>query len=87
MQRVSFGPASWIGLIGAIAAATAPVFGNLPVTWGATVAAILAAITVIGRQAQAIINTIYDEPPLLDELALVDDLPDVPTDVPVDTEA
>jgi hypothetical protein len=86
VQRVSFGPASWIGLIGAIAAATAPVFGNLPVTWGATVAAILAAITVIGRQAQAIINTIYDEP-IIDELALVDDLPSEATDVPVDTEA
>jgi hypothetical protein len=86
VQRVSFGPASWIGLIGAIAAATAPVFGNLPVTWGATVAAILAAITVIGRQAQAIINTIYDEP-ILDELLLVDDLPAEATDVPVDTEA
>ncbi len=86
MQRVSFGPASWIGLIGAIAAATAPVFGNLPVTWGATVAAILAAITVIGRQAQAIINTIYDEP-IIDELLLVDDLPSEATDVPVDTEA
>jgi hypothetical protein len=86
VQRVSFGPASWIGLIGAIAAATAPVFGNLPVTWGATVAAILAAITVIGRQAQAIINTIYDEP-ILDELLLVDDLPSEATDVPVDTEA
>ena len=86
MQRVSFGPASWIGLIGAIAAATAPVFGNLPVTWGATVAAILAAITVIGRQAQAIINTIYDEP-IIDELLLVDDLPAEATDVPVDTEA
>jgi hypothetical protein len=86
VQRVSFGPASWIGLIGAIAAATAPVFGNLPVTWGATVAAILAAITVIGRQAQAIINTIYDEP-IIDELLLVDDLPAEATDVPVDTEA
>ncbi len=86
MQRVSFGPASWIGLIGAIAAATAPVFGNLPVTWGATVAAILAAITVIGRQAQAIINTIYDEP-IINELLLVDDLPSEATDVPVDTEA
>ena len=86
MQRVSFGPASWIGLVGAIAAATAPVFGNLPVTWGATVAAILAAITVIGRQTQAIINTIYDEP-IIDELLLVDDLPSEATDVPVDTEA
>ena len=83
MQRISFGPASWIGLLGAVAAAVAPVFGNLPVTWGATVAAILAAITVIGRQAQAVVMTMYDEQ-VPDELLLVDDLPDVPTDVPAD---
>ena len=83
MQRVSFGPASWIGLLGAIAAAVAPVFGNLPVTWGATVAAVLAAITVLGRQAQAIVVTMYDEQ-VPDELLLVDDLPDEPTDVPAE---
>lgn len=83
MQRISFGPASWIGLLGAVAAAVAPVFGNLPVTWGATVAAVLAAITVIGRQAQAIALTMYDEQ-VPDELLLIDDLPDVPTDVPAD---
>lgn len=81
MNKVSFGPASWIGLIGAIAAAVAPVFGNLPVTWGATVAAILAAITVIGRQVQAVVNTAYGvegEP----EWELVDELPADPTDAP-----
>lgn len=79
MNKVSFGPASWIGLIGAIAAAVAPVFGNLPVTWGATVAAILAAITVIGRQLQAVVNTAYGvegQP----EWELVDELPAEPTD-------
>lgn len=83
MQKVSFGWASWIGLLGAVAAAVTPVFGNLPVTWGATVAAVLAAITVIGRQAQAIVMTMYDEQ-VPDELLLIDDLPDVPTDVPAD---
>lgn len=83
MQKISFGPASWIGLLGAVVAAVAPVFGNLPVTWGATVAAILAAVTVIGRQAQAIVLTMYDEQ-VPDELLLIDDLPDLPTDVPAD---
>jgi len=83
VQRISFGPASWIGLLGAVAAAVAPVFGNLPVTWGATVAAILAAVTVIGRQAQAVVMTMYDEQ-VPDELLLIDDLPDEPTDVPAE---
>lgn len=80
MNKVSFGPASWIGLIGAMAAALAPVFGELPVTWGATVAAVLAAVTVLGRQVQAIVNTMYDAP-FVDELALIDELPDDSTDV------
>lgn len=81
MNKVSFGPASWIGLIGAIAAALAPVFGSLPVTWGVTVAAVLAAVTVLGRQLQAIVNTMYEEP-VVDELSLIDELPLDPTDVP-----
>lgn len=83
MRSVSFGWASWIGLVGAIAAAVTPVFGNLPVTWGATVGAILAAVTIIGRQAQAIVMTMYDEQ-VPDELLLIDDLPDEPTDVPAE---
>jgi hypothetical protein len=81
VNKVSFGPASWIGLIGAIAAAVAPVFGSLPVTWGATVAAVLAAITVIGRQVQAVMNTACGvEGHVVD--ILVDDLPTEPTDAP-----
>lgn len=80
MNRVTFGPASWIGLVGAIAAAVAPVFGNLPVTWGATVAAILAAVTVVGRQVQAVVGTIYGDP-TADELLYAEDIPAVPTDV------
>lgn len=82
MQKVSFGPASWIGLIGAAAAALAPLFGSLPVTWGATVAAILAAVVIIGRQAQAMVQTMYHEQ-VPDELLLHDELPAEPTDVPV----
>lgn len=81
MNRVTFGPASWIGLIGAIAAAVAPVFGNLPVTWGATVAAILAAVTVVGRQVQAVVGTIYGDP-TADELLYAEDIPATATDVP-----
>ena len=80
MNRVTFGPASWIGLVGAIAAAVAPVFGNLPVTWGASVAAILAAVTVIGRQVQAVVGTIYGDP-TADELLYAEDIPADPTDV------
>lgn len=79
-NRVTFGPASWIGLVGAVAAAVAPVFGNLPVTWGATVAAILAAVTIVGRQVQAVIGTIYGDP-TADELLYAEDIPDHPTDV------
>jgi hypothetical protein len=79
-NRVTFGPASWIGLVGAVAAAVAPVFGNLPVTWGATVAAILAAVTIVGRQVQAVIGTIYGDP-TADELLYAEDIPADPTDV------
>lgn len=78
-MKVPFGPASWIGLIGAIAAAVAPVFSALPVTWGTTVAAVLASVTVIGRQLQAIVNTQYPIP--VDELEFVDEPEIIPTDV------
>lgn len=80
MNKVSFGPASWIGLIGAIAAALAPVFGTLPTTWGATIAAVLAGLTVIGRQLQAMVNAQYQEATVVDYGELVDDLPAEPTD-------
>lgn len=78
-MKVPFGPASWIGLIGALAAACAPVFSALPVTWGATVAAVLASVTVIGRQLQAIVNT--QHPVQVDELEFVDEPEIIPTDV------
>lgn len=82
MNKVSFGPASWIGLIGAIAAALAPAFSNLPGTTGAIIAAVLAGITVLGRQMQAITNTQYAGG--VDEIAYVDELPAGPTDVQAD---
>jgi hypothetical protein len=81
VNTVSFGKASWIGLIGAIAAAIAPFFTDLPGTTGAIISGILAAITVIGRQAQAITNTKYgasDEP--LDLTTVVSEAPAVATD-------
>jgi hypothetical protein len=76
MQSVSWGKASWIGLIGACAAALAPVFSSLPTTWGATIAAVLAGITVIGRQMQAVVIGAADPGILIDEI------PDDPTDTP-----
>lgn len=83
MNKVSFGPASWIGLIGAIAAALAPVFSQLPVTWGATVAAVLGSVVILGRQLQAVVNTIYGDGVIIEDSALVDELPVTPTDAPV----
>lgn len=83
MNKVSFGPASWIGLIGAIAAALAPVFSQLPVTWGATVAAVLGSVVILGRQLQAVVNTIYGDGMVIEDSALVDELPVIPTDAPV----
>lgn len=82
MNQVSFGPASWIGLVGAIAAAVAPVFSALPTTWGAVIAAALAGITVIGRQLQAITNTQYAEPTVVEFTDLLDELPLEATDFP-----
>lgn len=76
MQAVPWGKASWIGLIGACAAALAPVFSSLPTTWGATIAAVLAGITVVGRQLQAIVLGPAD--PVL----VVDEEPVVPDDFP-----
>lgn len=83
MNKVSFGPASWIGLIGAIAAALAPVFSSLPVSWGATIAAILSSVVILGRQLQAMVNTIYGDGVVIEDLSLVDEIPDAPTDAPV----
>ena len=83
MNKVSFGPASWIGLIGAIAAALAPVFSQLPVTWGATVAAVLGSVVILGRQLQAVVNTIYGDGVVIEDSVLYDEIPDAPTDVTV----
>ena len=82
MNKVSFGPASWIGLIGAIAAALAPVFSQLPVTWGATVAAVLGSIVILGRQLQAMVDTIYGDGVVIEDSVLLDELPEAPTDAP-----
>lgn len=81
MNKVSFGWASWIGVVGACAAALAPVFSSLPTTWGAAIAAVLAGITVIGRQLQAITNTQYGSELAVDETQFVMDAPTEPTDV------
>lgn len=83
MNKVAFGPASWIGLVGAIAAALAPVFGDIPGTTGAIIAAVLAGITVMGRQLQAVMNTAYGVGDVVDESLYVDEVPVDPTDAPV----
>lgn len=80
-QSVKFGPASWIGLIGAVAAALAPVFSTLPWQWGATCATVLGVVVVLGRQMQAMVQTMYAEPVPVISSELVDELPAAPTDV------
>lgn len=84
MNTITFGPASWIGLVGAIAAALAPIFSELPTTWGVVVGAVLAGLTVTGRQLQAVYATKY--PPMIDEFELVDEPEIVPTDVGLDAD-
>ena len=74
MQSVPWGKASWIGLIGACSAALSPVFSSLPTTWGATIAAVLAGITVIGRQLQALVLG------PVQPVAFIDEEPFVPDD-------
>lgn len=83
MNKVSFGPASWIGLIGAVCAALAPVFSSLPWQWGATCATVLGSVLVLGRQLQAMVNTAYGSAVVIEDSALVDEIPDAPTDAPV----
>lgn len=72
MDKVSFGWASRIGTIGAIAAVLVPFIPQLaeqadaigvPGQVWVWVAAILAAVTVIGRMAQAAIATVYSGEP------------------------
>lgn len=81
-QKVTFGPASWIGLIGALAAALAPVVSTLPWQWGATCATVLGAVVVLGRQLQAMVQTMYGEPAVVVSAELIDELPAIPTDAP-----
>jgi hypothetical protein len=78
VNKVSWGPASWIGVIGAIAAALAPLVTNLPGTYGAVIGAVLAGIVVIGRQIQAAVGG----SPVVDAVGVVADPPAIPTDAP-----
>lgn len=72
MDNVSFGWASRIGTIGAIAAVLVPFIPELadqaasigvPGSVWVWVAGLLASVTVIGRMAQAAINTVYSGAP------------------------
>lgn len=72
MDKVSFGWASRIGTIGAIAAVLVPFIPELadqaeavgvPGSVWVWVAALLAMVTVVGRMAQAAIATVYSGEP------------------------
>jgi hypothetical protein len=78
-MKVSFGAASWWGLIGSVLAALAPLFTSISATQGGVIAAILSAVTILGRMAQAMSNT--SNPVPADELSVVDEPQIIPTDV------
>lgn len=78
MSNVSWGKASWIGLISAIIAALSPLVTNIPGTAGLIVGAALSGILVIGRQLQAA----FGPAPVVDASGLLADPPSAPTDVP-----
>lgn len=84
MDKVSFGWASRIGTIGAVAAVLVPFIPELadqaaamgvPGSVWVWVAGLLATVTVIGRMAQAAIATIYSGEPDAMSVELVDDTP------------
>ena len=50
---VRWGASSWWGLVGAVIAALSPLFTSISATQGGIIAAVLSAVTIIGRQAQA----------------------------------
>lgn len=86
---MSFGWASRIGTIGAVAAVLVPFIPELsdqaaelgvPGSVWVWVAALLATVTVIGRMAQAAIATIYSGEPDAVSVELVDDIPRVDTE-------
>lgn len=81
-MKVSVGPSTVAMMIGALGAATAFIVGwvetgTAPV-WLAGIAAGLAAVMAWLRSWQAV----NMESPVVPELDVVDDLPDVPTDAP-----
>ena len=51
---VKWGASSWWGLVGAVIAALSPLFTSISATQGGIIAAVLSAVTIIGRQAQAV---------------------------------
>ena len=78
-MKVSFGAASWWGLIGAVIAALSPLFTSISAEQGGIIAAVLSVVTIIGRQLQAMANTANPVP--ADELGVVDEPEVIPTDV------
>lgn len=91
MDNVPFGWASRIGTIGAVSAVLVPFIPELASTTadlgvpGSTwvwVAALLAAIVVVGRMGQAVVNTIYGGGASVDVPADTVYPKDVPEDSP-----
>jgi hypothetical protein len=78
-MKVTFGAASWWGLIGAIIAGLSPLFTSISAEQGGIIAAVLSVVTIIGRQLQAMSMTSHPFP--FDELGVVDEPEVIPTDV------
>ena len=51
---VKWGASSWWGLAAAVIAALSPLFTAISAAQGGIIAALLSAVTIIGRQAQAV---------------------------------
>jgi hypothetical protein len=78
-MKVSFGAASWWGLVGAVIAALSPLFTSISAEQGGIIAAVLSVVTILGRQLQAMAVTANPVP--ADELGVVDEPEVIPTDV------
>lgn len=88
---ITKGFATWLGTIGAAAGVLIPLLADLqgaadplgaPASVWVVAGAVLAALVVVGRMAQAVALTIW--PVVVDDTEHGEELPDVATDVPAD---
>lgn len=89
--KINVGFATWLGTIGAAAGVIIPLVSDLsnaaeplgvPGSVWVIAGAILGVAVVLGRMAQAVANIVSPPPDSVD--LLVDELPDQPTDQPLD---